>query len=177
MNTNKVDFLDDLDKTLEYLKSIITSEDMLYILKFYTPGKTDDNNSYERIFNSFDKLSIDQEGYDRASKVTMILKNKDELKTIHCDKKSGLIVITDNSKRKEISKMTEDVDLSMINMEDNCTYYKFEFGIIGKYDPDTNNYYSYEDGNWVINGTIMRWVEDGAYPFEEIKKERKIPRL
>lgn len=177
MNTIKVDFLDNLDKTINNLKKIITPGDELVVLKFYTPGKTDDNNSFERSFYSLDDINIDQENYENARKITMILKNNGILKTVHCDKKSGLIVGVDSRKKEELKEMNSEIDLSNIDMNDDCTYYKFEFGIIGKYDPNTSSYYIYEDGNWKISGEVMRWVEDPAYEYEIISKERNIPRL
>lgn len=177
-SANNVDFLDDLNKTIEYLKSKITLQDKLVKLKFYTPGKIDDNNSFERCFYSFEDMNMAQESYNRSQKITMILKNNDIVRTIHCDKKSGRVAIiesgiADNNRKSEVNKMSDEVNFDIINMDDNCTYYKFQFGIIGKYDPDKSNYYIYEDNKWKLSGDVMRWVEDAGYECEIIKKMAK----
>lgn len=180
ISTNNVDFLDDLNKTIEYLKSKITPQDKLVELKFYTPGKIDDNNSFERCFYSFEDINMNQENYNRSQKIAMTSKKDGIIKTIHCDKKSGSVITADNSKKRELNEMPEipdEVNLDMIDMNDNCTYYKFQFGIIGKYDPDKSNYYIYKDNKWELSGNVMRWVEDAGYECEIIKKGEKKHKL
>lgn len=177
MNTIKVDFLNDYNKTLDSLKHLINPEDKLNVIKFYTSGKIDDNNKFERSFYNFEDINLDQEIYEQVEKITMILNNNGDLKTFHCDKNSGLIVYANSNEKKELKKMTSEVNIDNIDMNDDCTYYKFEDGIIGKYDPNTSSYYIYEDNEWKISGAIMRWIEDPAYDYEIINKENKIPKL
>ena len=169
MATIKVDFLDNLDKTKFFIKSNIKENDKIVKLSFYTPGSTDDNNAFERNYYSIDSIDLDNDSYKNVEKISIIIQNDNILKSILCDKKNNLIIATDNRK-SELKQMVDDTDINNIQMDDNCTYYKFEFGIIGKYDPNTSSYYIYEDGDWKMSGEVMRWVEDPAYDYEIINK-------
>ena len=176
MTIEKVTFLNDLEKTIEFLKNMIMPNDQLIRLEFYTSGKIDDNNIFEKKYNHIDNIDMNQETYDKAKKISLILKNNDLVKTVHCDKNSGLIIVFDNSNKRELNRIVEDIDLSNVDMDDNCTYYKFEFGILGKYDHSNGNYYIYEDDKWKLSGDVMRWVEDPGYICEEIGKNNDIHR-
>ena len=75
--------------------------------------------------------------------------------------------------KKMSLKVFEDVDTSMVKNDD-CTYYQFEFGKIGKYDPKTLSYYLWNGNSWKISGDMNRWMIDPAYAYKIIKnKDRK----
>ena len=173
MNVNKVDFLNDLNETINYLKSNLTETSEILKFTFYTPGTTDDQNIFEINFKTFDVIPeyFQTINYDVVEKITLVLKDKELIKTIHCDKKNNMIAITDNQKN-ELNEMVKETDYSMIK-DDGCTYYEFEYGIIGKYNPLTSSYYLYDDNEWKLSGSVMRWVEDPAYQCKIVKEPNK----
>ena len=52
------------------------------------------------------------------------------------------------------------------------TGYEFEYNQIGKYNPLTSCYYIYENGEWKISGSVIRWIEDPAYDYKIIKEPK-----
>ena len=173
MNINKVDFLDDLEKTISYFKNILNNGESLYKIEFYTQSNIDDEYKFNKTYTSFEDIDLTSDDYMKVEKITLIIKNNDYVKTVHCDKKNNIIAIADNKQKESVNKMIDEVDYSSIVKDDGCTYYEFEFNQIGKYNPLTSCYYLYEDGEWVISGTVMRWVEDPAYECKIIKEPNK----
>ncbi len=174
MNVSRVDFLNDLNKTIDYLKSNLKEGDTIFKIKFYKPSSLDNEYLFERIYSSFDNIDLTYEDYLKVEKITMVIKNENYLKTIQCDKNNNIIAITDNNatKKETASSMANEVDYSSIVKDDGCTYYEFEYGQIGKYNPLTSCYYIYENGEWKISGSVMRWIEDPAYDYKIIKEPK-----
>ena len=175
MEIKKVEFLKDLNQTLAFLQSYVKGMDEVKKLTFYKKGKVDDEHPYERSFDSLEEALRDykQEFYDRADKITMVVKTTDDLITIHCDKETQTVAVADSKKEKatELRRIQEQPDYSKIVKNDGCVYYLFEFGQIGKYDPYNYGYYLYKDGQWEVSGSVMRWVEDPAYNYTIIGGE------
>ncbi len=172
MEIIKVEFLNDLEQTIQFLQSYVKESDEIKKLEFFSPGKIDGEYSYERIFKSLEDVKRDykQEFYEKAKRITFIIKKPDDLVTIYCDKeKSSVAIVKSNEEKKEeIQALSQEKDINDIAKDDGCTYYLFEFGQIGKYDPATSCYYLYTDGKFEISGTVMRWVEDPAYDYKII---------
>lgn len=166
MEIIKVEFLNNLEQTITFLQSFVKGTDEIKKLVFYREGKQVDVHPYERSFDDLDQVRRDykQEFYDKADKITMVVKTPDDLITIHCDKQNSAVAVLGSKKEKkeELQDMTEKHEIEKIVRNDGCTYYQFEFGQIGKYDPNSG-YYLYKDGQWEPSGSVMRWVEDPAY--------------
>ena len=178
MNINKVDFLNDLGKTIDFLRSNINVNDKIIKLQFYTTSNVDDYNVFDVSYNSLDEIELENEDYQKVKKITMVLMNNNNIKTIHCDKETSMVAITDNTKKEtKVNSMINESNLNNIIKDDGCTYYEFEFGQIGKYDPKTLGYYLYDDDRWILSGTVMRWVEDSQYEYKIIKQPTKISSL
>ena len=175
MEIQKVEFLNDLNQTISFLESYVTGVNEVKKLTFYKKGKVDDEHAYERSFNDLEEVKRDyrQEFYDKAERITMVVKTADDLITVICDKKTATIAVATSKKekREELRRIQEQPDYSKIVKDDGCVYYLFEFGQIGKYDPNNYGYYLYKDGEWEVSGSVMRWVEDPAYNYTIIGGE------
>lgn len=76
---------------------------------------------------------------------------------------------------KERSKNVQPVQTIGAAMRDEeCIYYRFEHGAIGKYEPSTKLYYLLEpDNSWKVNMKVADWIIDAQYDYEVIPSEPK----
>jgi len=172
MEIQRNDNLQDWHQTLEILKSYITPDTIVKKLKFYQKSKIEDNHPIELNFQTLEEAEkyFQFDYYSKIDAITMILMRGKEIKTIQIDKQKGMIATLDNNqeKKKEELKKMMDTDENIIK-QDGCTYYKFEFGKIGKFDPKTLCYYIYENGKWEVSGIVETWVIDPEYDYEKIE--------
>lgn len=168
MEIIKPDYLDDLEETMMFLNGYLQEGNQIKKLIFR------ENESFNKEFSSIEE-ALDyyrKSDYVQVEKITMIVSKNHELSTIQIDKKKNLIAIATSSDKSEITQMFQETDRSMIQ-EDGCTYYEFEFGQIGKFDPKTSCYYLWKDGKWENSGAVMRWVIDPAYDYKIIQDSTK----
>lgn len=183
MITEKVDFLDDLNKFIGYIRSQINDNCKIIKIHFY---KKDMNSSlllYEKYFSSIDEINdyYKSNDYSNIDNMDFFYKEEDDLKIISAYKQNSTIVRTSqnsikNNARAEINQMIlegKSIDVSQLPFEEGCRYYAFKnHGLIvsvAKFDLRTNRFFLLENGKWNRCEEVQRWIIDPTYDYEIIK--------
>ena len=84
MTTEKVDFLDDLDKFIDYIKSQINDNCKIIKIHFYKKGINDSLLLYEKYLSSIDEIKdyYTVNDYSNVDNMDFSYKEEDDLKTI-----------------------------------------------------------------------------------------------
>ena len=183
MITEKVDFLDDLDKFIDYIKSQINDNCEILKIHFYKKGINDSLLLYDKYFSSIDEIKeyYTVNDYSNVDNMDFSYKEEDDLKTISAYKQISTIFKTSqnsikNDARAEINQMISEgkgIDINQIPFEEGCRYYAFKtHGLIvsvAKYDSRTKRFFLLENGQWNRCEEVQRWIIDPAYDYEIIK--------
>ena len=185
MITEKVDFLDDLNEFINYIKSQINDNCKFVKIHFYKKGINDNLSLNEHNFSSIDEILefYKVNDYSMVDVMDFYYMEEDDLKTIHADKKTSYIVIVSKNEVKEkslkdLKEMQDDdnsVDISKIPFEEGCIYYSFNIGkrkyAVGKWDERLCGYFLLENGQWKRSREVERWINDPAYDYEVINRK------
>ncbi len=138
--------------------------------------------SYNNLYNKF--WSIDElfKSYNNDQLLSIIcirlsiISNDGKALGIDIDKKNNLLYVKEyskemNSQKNILTNLKNDYDISY---DPNYTYYKFDNGVIVKYDNDESTYYKLDENNvWVNDNSVIRWFGDSEHTYEIYNKRLK----
>lgn len=122
------------------------------------------------------KKSIDNKYLDKIDliEIYFINTNSHPIK-IKIDKIKKEIIIKEY--RLNDNPMTNDnlnQEVESITFDTNYKYYKFDTGIVAKYDKKTGLYYTLDSqNNWKIDERVFPWIIGSEYDYEEINIEKE----
>ena len=169
--TVKNDNLDDFNVMLAIIKEYCKFGKLTSI-DFYDEDE-ESRKTYLKSFKTYnDFVSLYSAAeYKQADSVRAVyLDNNLESFLVLLNKKSKCITLSYVPK-KEILQNKKSTSNDFIQ-DAKCTYYKFTSGVIAKYNPNDELYYSLDkNGNWVIDNRILPWIIGAEYDYTEIKKK------
>lgn len=152
----------------------LLSVDLYYV-------QNDDNQKIASFKNSEELLSgCPKEIYDISNlvEISLIAPDKNAVK-VNIDKTTNIAKVRKINLNmtvgpKNMIKPTPVQTYEQALADPNCKYYKFDNGVVAKFDPAQRLYYILDEANnWKMDGRVITWLIDAQYDYIELDSSEK----